>query len=263
MEENIHTFVILAYKKSEFLEECIKSTLNQKYKSKVIIATSTDNDYIRSLAKKYSLKIVVNNNSNGIGADFDFALSCGKTKLVTIAHQDDIYDFDYSYEMVKNYENNKNSIILFSNYYEIKGNKIEKNNINLIIKKIILFPLKIHALSGYKFMKRNSLRFGNAICCPSVTFVKKSVDKKLFSSELDCNVDWYAWEKLSNRNGKFCYISKYLMGHRIYLESTTSKIIALNARTVEDYKIFLKFWPKPIAKIISKIYVLSEKNNKC
>ena len=34
----IHTFVVLAYKESDKLEECIKSVLNQKYKSEVVIA---------------------------------------------------------------------------------------------------------------------------------------------------------------------------------------------------------------------------------
>ena len=57
MENNreviIHTFVVLAYKESNYLETCIKSVINQKYKSKVIIATTTDNKYIRDLAKKY------------------------------------------------------------------------------------------------------------------------------------------------------------------------------------------------------------------
>lgn len=37
----MHTFVVLAYKESSYLEECIKSVLNQKYPSKVVIATST------------------------------------------------------------------------------------------------------------------------------------------------------------------------------------------------------------------------------
>ena len=93
----MHTFVVLAYKESEYLEDCIKSVLNQKYSSKVVIATSTPNDFIKNIANKYSLKILVNPNpGQGIGYDFDFAISCGKTKLTTVAHQDDIYDYEYS-----------------------------------------------------------------------------------------------------------------------------------------------------------------------
>ena len=55
----IHTFVVLAYKESEYLEDCIQSVLNQSYKSEVVIATTTDNDYIRNMAKKYKLEKLV------------------------------------------------------------------------------------------------------------------------------------------------------------------------------------------------------------
>ena len=54
----IHTFVVLAYKQSQFLETCIKSVLNQSYKSQVIIATSTPNPYIYDLANKYHLDVI-------------------------------------------------------------------------------------------------------------------------------------------------------------------------------------------------------------
>ena len=102
----MHTYVVLAYKESSYLEECIKSVLNQKYPSKVVIATSTPNDYIQNMANKYSLEVMINPNpGKGIGYDFDFAVSCGKTKLTTIAHQDDIYDYDYSDKIVKAYQN--------------------------------------------------------------------------------------------------------------------------------------------------------------
>lgn len=36
-----HTFVVLAYKKSKYLEACIQSVLNQEYRSQVVVATST------------------------------------------------------------------------------------------------------------------------------------------------------------------------------------------------------------------------------
>ena len=36
-----HIFIILAYKQSQYLEDCIDSLLNQTIKSKIIITTST------------------------------------------------------------------------------------------------------------------------------------------------------------------------------------------------------------------------------
>ena len=74
-----HTFVICAYKESKYLEDCIKSVLNQKLKSKVLIATSTDNKYIRSLAEKYNVELCIANHESDIARDWNFALAQADT----------------------------------------------------------------------------------------------------------------------------------------------------------------------------------------
>jgi glycosyltransferase involved in cell wall biosynthesis len=257
----IHTFVVLAYKESIYLEECIKSVINQKYNSKVIIATSTPNNFIDKLANKYKIKIIVNKNHRSIGGDFDFAISCSSTELVTIAHQDDIYDFNYSYEIVQTYLKNKDSIIIFPNYYEIKSNLNIVNNKNLKIKRYLLIPLLDQKNSGSIAKKRAVIKFGNSICCPSVTFNTKMIQFPVFDCPFKCNVDWNAWEKLSKNDGKFIYVNKCLMGHRIHEGSTTTEIINDNIRTKEDYEMFKRFWPMLIAKLLAKIYKNSEKSN--
>lgn len=258
----VHTFVVLAYKESEYLEECIKSVLNQKYKSNVIIATSTPNEFIMNIANKYSLEVIENKGQKGIGNDFDFAIKCGKTALVTIAHQDDIYDYNYSYQIIEKYKKYNDAIIIFTDYYEIKSDLKEYNNRNLNIKRILLNPLKINKASGLKLNKRLVLAFGNSVCCPAVTFNINRIKFPIFASEFKCDVDWCAWERLSKLKGKFIFIKQYLMGHRIHSDSTTTEIINNNIRTKEDLIMFKKFWPTFIAKIINNFYSKSEKNNK-
>ena len=252
----IHTFVILAYKESEYLESCINSVINQSVKSKIVIATTTDNKFIRKMASKYKIDVIVGNHTN-IGGD----VNCGKTDLVTVAHQDDLYDNKYAEIVIDEYNKNKKASIIFTDYYEIRNNEKVYKNRNLKIKRILLSPLKLKKLSGFKFIKRLVLRFGNSICCPAVTFVKRNCPKKIFSCELTCDVDWYAWEKLSKLKGKFIFNKQCLMGHRISLESTTTDIINQGIRTKEDYQILCKFWPKWIAKKINKFYKNAEKSN--
>ena len=260
MVKVLHTFVVLAYKESEYLEGCIKSVINQSYQSKVIIATTTDNDYIRSMAKKYKLDVVVGKHTS-IGGDFDFAVSVGKTELVTVAHQDDVYDYEYAEKIVNSYLKYTNSIILFSDYYEIRGKNKVYSNLNLFIKRILLFPLRFRFLSQFKFWKRWVIRFGNGIGCPAVTFVKSNCPKQIFESSYKCNVDWFAWERLSKIRGNFIYIKDKLMGHRISESSTTTDIIRQGIRTKEDYDMYIKFWPKWLAKILTRVYKNSEKSN--
>ena len=255
---NLHTFVILAYQKSPFLESCIKSVINQK--SDIVIATTTPNDFIKSLAKKYSLKLVSNKHTN-LGGDFDFALQSADTPLVTIAHQDDIYEKDYAKEVIDAYQKHPNSAIIFTDYYELRHHKKITTNKNLKIKRLLLSPFYLKHSYKTKFLKRSSIRFGCAICCPSVTFVKKNCPEKIFTSDFKSNVDWHAWEKLSRKKSAFTFIPKKLIGHRISEESETSKTINAGLRTKEDYEILKRFWPNKIAKLIAKFYQNSEKSN--
>lgn len=262
MKKNKHTFVVLAYKESKYLEESIKSVLNQTVKTNVVIGTSTPNDFIDKMANKYDLKVIVNKKHTGIGSDYDFALNCVNTELVTIAHQDDIYDSHYAETILKKYEKNKNAIMLIPDYYEIKEDKKITTNRNFKIKRVMLFPLRFKMINGTKFIKRLSIRFGDPICCPAVTFVQDKLPKKVFDCELTCSVDWYAWEVLSHCKGNFVYFNEHLMGHRIHEESTTTKTIGENRRTKEDIYMFRKFWPNWFANFINKFYINAEKTNK-
>lgn len=260
----IHTFVVLAYKESSYLENCIKSVLNQNYKSNVVICTSTPNEFIDSIAKKYNLPIFVNPNSGrGIGYDFDFAVSCGKTELVTVAHQDDIYEPDYSKKIVDAFNNYSDSLIIFSDYFEIRDNKNVFKNTNLKIKRLLLSLVKFKKIAKSSFVKKSCLALGNAICCPAVTFVKNNISySDIFACDMKCDIDWYAWERLSKEKGRFIFIKERLMGHRVHEESTTTEIISNNIRTKEDLIMFKKFWPTPIANFLNKFYVKSENSNK-
>lgn len=258
-----HTFVVLAYKESQYLENCICSVLNQEFKSKVVIATSTPNRFIKNIADKYNLNIIINPNpGQGIGYDFDFARTCVDSDLVTIAHQDDVYEQIYSKRIVENFNIFPDSTILFSDYFEIRNNEKVFENTNLKIKRLLLKPLNFKNISNKKFIKRISLAFGDPICCPAVTFCQKNLKvNTLFACDMKCSVDWNAWEIASNIKGRFLFVNEPLMGHRIHEESTTTEILEGNNRIKEDYEIYQRFWIKPIAKLLTRLYSNSEKSN--
>ncbi|MBR2833488.1 MAG: glycosyltransferase family 2 protein [Bacilli bacterium] len=255
-----HTFVVLAYKESEYLEECLKSVTNQSVKTNVVIATTTPNKHIEKLANKFGLEIKKGKHTT-IGGDFDFARNCVDSDLVTIAHQDDVYDETYAEEMINYYKKYQDAIILFPDYYEVRNGKKTYSNSNLKIKRILLTSLRINRFSGIRHFKRNAIRFGNAISCPAVTYVQKNCPKKIFNTHMKCDIDWDAWEKLSKLKGKFIFINKKLMGHRIDDTTTTTDIINQGIRTKEDLEVLKNFWPTGIAKLINKLYKKSEKNN--
>ena len=223
------------------------------------MVTSTPNELIDELSKKYNIPLFINKGERGIGADWNFGVSCTRTELVTVAHQDDIYNENYLEEILKAYENNKNSSIIFGNYRELKNGKIIELTKNLKIKHFFLKGLikDSNSISN----KKRALKFGNAICCPCVTLNTKIVSKTPFKIKMKCNLDWYTWYEFSKLPYAFNYIDKELMCHRIHEESETSNLIKNNIRLEEDYEMFEKFWPKPIAKILMFFYKNAIKTN--
>lgn len=255
-----HTFVICAYKESQYLEECIKSVINQNVKSNIIVSTSTPNEYIEQLAKKYNLPLYINTGKSGIGEDWNFGISKTTTDYVTIAHQDDIYNANYLEEIVKYLEKGKDFVIAFTDYREIKNGKQIELTRNLKIKKMLLAPLKTFKKS--KFVKRRVLSLGSSICCPSVTVNTRITGKNPYKTELKCDLDWDTWYEMTKYNENFFYINKELMQHRIHENSETSNLIENNIRLKEDLIMLSRFWPKPIAKFIMKFYGQAIKTNK-
>lgn len=254
-----HTFAICAYKESEYLEECIKSLKNQTVKSNIIIATSTLNEHIENLAKKYNLEVFVNSGEKGIGQDWNFAVSCCTTDYVTVAHQDDIYSANYLEEIEYNLRMGKDFVIAFGDYREIKNGEIIPLTKNLKIKKFLQSPLKKY---GHKKWAKNfALRFGTSICCPCVTLNTKITGKKPYITTLKCDLDWETWYEFSKLDHRFLYINKEIMCHRIHDQSETSNLIENNVRLEEDYKMFKKFWPAPIAKFLMFFYKGAIKTN--
>ncbi len=257
-----HTFVICAYKESKYLKNCIRSLENQTMKSRILIATSTDNAYIREIAKQYRIPLYVNDAPSGIATDWNFAYRQADTKLVTIAHQDDIYNSDYLEEMLYAFNHARNPILGHSAYYEIRdGKKVYKNRL-LRVKRILLLPFITRRTWNSVFLRRRSLSFGCGICCPSVTYVKARLPEEPFAVGCKADLDWEAWERYSKLPGAFCYVKKPVMGHRVHAESETSHVIGENnGRSPEDYAMYRKFWPEWMAKLLMRFYQKGQDSN--
>ncbi|MDE6635335.1 MAG: glycosyltransferase [Lachnospiraceae bacterium] len=256
-----HTFAICAYKESEYLEECIHSLINQTVKSNIILATSTPNDYIKGLCEKYNIPMYVNTGESGITQDWNFAYSQTNTDYVTIAHQDDIYEKEYVSYLDKYVRDISDTIIFFTDYFEIRNGKKVYDNSLLKIKRIMLCPLRLKIFWKSRFVRRRILSLGSPICCPSVAFARNRCPENVFRHGFRAAEDWEAWERLSRKKGAFVYCRKPLTGHRIHGESETSKIIGDSARQKENYVMFRKFWPAFIAKPLNRLYSKSEKSN--
>lgn len=258
-----HAFVICAYRESRYLEECVRSLLSQdEAGSQVVIATGTPNDHIEDVARRYAIPVFVNPaGSLGLGADWNFALSCADTDLVTLAHQDDLYLPGYRHAVVSAAESCSHPLILFTDYGERRGEADVYDNRLLRVKRILLFPLKNKRHWKSVFIRRRALSLGSAISCPAVTLCVKNLPCPVFSNDMRSNIDWAAWERISRLQGEFAYIAEPLMLHRIYAGSTTSAVLTDNGRREEDLQVFYRFWPEGIARLLEHFYQNGEKSN--
>lgn len=249
-----HTFVVVAYKESPYLEECIKSLVNQTVKANILVSTSTPNDYIEKIAKKYKLKVIHTNQPSDIQADWNYGYNYAKTDLVTIAHQDDVYDEKYLENILKVANQYKDFRMIQTDYWAFKNGKktIDKN---MKIKKILKFPLRSRVLARMKFFKVLSLAFGNSVNCPSVTYNKKIIGKNAFTSDLKFGLDWDTFLKFARQKGVYLYIPKPLISYRIHDGATTKEFIVDQRRVTEDRIMFGKIWPTFMVNIIMKFYV--------
>lgn len=255
-----HTWIVCAFRESPFLEECIRSLMRQTVRSRIQVATSTPCEYISRIAEKYGCEVFVNHGEAGISGDWNFALESAGTELRTIAHQDDLYEPGYTEEMLRRMNGAKNPLLYFSDYAELRnGEKVTGNRL-LRIKRLMLIPVRL--FPGLKAARRCSLAFGNAICCPSITYVMPAMDGLRFENHFKSNLDWEMTEKLTRKKGSFVYSPRIGMCHRIHGDSTTTAIIGDHQRTREDYEMMKKFWPDGIAKRLSKVYAASEDSNR-
>ena len=171
MNSELHTFAICAYGESPYLEQCIRSLLNQTVKSRVICCTATPSPWLRTLTKKYEIPLFVRQEKPGIREDWLFAYQTAKSALVTIAHQDDIYRKNYTEELLQAYKKWPDMTVFASDYLTIRmrNGKAEDDSMNLpwLVKKVLRLPLRVKPLSGRTWVKKTALLFGNSICCPS------------------------------------------------------------------------------------------------
>lgn len=262
-KDSKHTFSILAYKESPYLEECILSLKKQTVRSELFIATSTPSQYLEQISKEYEVPIRVNHESIGIGSDWTFAYNNAETQYVTLAHQDDIYSSEYTERCLEAARKINDSLIIFTDYNELVGQRLRVYTPNLFIKMMLLLPFFTFKNSLHRAsLKKLMLSTGSPISCPSVFFNKKSIGTFEFSNSFSVNLDWEAWLRLARMEGAFVFIKKKLLTHRIHKDSQTTLCINNEQRYKEDEKIFQKLWPIQIAKCLSLIYRLSYLANK-
>lgn len=258
-KQPLHTFAVCAYKDSPYLESCIRSLKEQQIKTDVICCTSTPSPYIEKIAAKYSVPLYIREGKSNIREDWLFAYHKARGRLVTIAHQDDIYRSDYTKELFKAYGKYRDLIVFASDYMTLKvtdkGTRTQYFNMVWLVKKILRLPLRFKFLTGLRLVKRSSVIFGNSLCCPACTYQKERAGDKMFCSQYDFALDWDNLYELCGCDGRFICVEKPLIAYRVHQDATTKACIEDNRRKSDEMAMFEKMWPSWMVRILMHFYV--------
>ena len=253
-----HAFAIPVYGQPPHLAACIESILRQSRRSQdVVLCTSTPSGYLEEIAGKYRLPMLVHPKRLDIATDWNFALTATAADLVTIAHQDDLYDDLYVATMHSAILRHPDTSIAFSDFLERTPQGPRRANANLFIKRMLCRRAfgSAEALSSPS-KKRRLLHLGNPICCPSVVIHRKRIPDFRFAATLKTDLDWEAWARLALLPGSFVWVRSPLVWKLVHPTSETSVTISSRIREQEDRFMFEQFWPGPVAAAISALYRL-------
>ena len=248
-----HTFVIMGYGESPYIEEAYQALKAQTVKSNIIMTSSTPNDVQKDFAKKHDIPFIINENRNGFAGDLNFAYATAETDYVTMVHQDDLLMPKYAESCIALAYKHKDALIVFTDYMEYANGKFYSDSLNLKIKKILMtahFPFK-NTLKT-RCAKRSLISFGNPISCPSIFYVKKNIGNFEFDTEYRVSPEWEALVRLARMKGRFMFVKDKLHAYRMHEGQITS--VGLDNRKREDILVFNMLWPKPIATLLIKYY---------
>lgn len=255
MMEPVFTFAICAYKDSPYLEEAVLSARSQTVPVEILIATSTPSEYIRGIAEKYNIRCCENPRKEGIAADWSYAIAQVRTPYAAILHQDDVYFPEYAEKVTAAMEKAGDALIAFTDYADLMSDrKYHPHRFYLWIKRFLLWAFYLKNIHRTGLMKRSALIFGNAICCPAVSYNVARLEKIEFDTSFTVNLDWAKWLSLSKLKGAFVFVPRILMAHRIDDSQETASAIADNRRYNEDLRIFESIWGAGIARQLMRFY---------
>lgn len=250
-----HTFAISAYGDSPYLESCLKSLTAQTVPSEIILCTSTPSDYIDMMAEKYSVPVYVREGEEkGIGYDWNFAYSKASGDLITIAHQDDMYQRDYTKVLLETKEKYPDMSLFTTSSITVKNGKLIEYGGPEIVKKLLRMPLRLPVLNNLMPVKLAAITLGNPIMCPSCTYDKNLCGENIFDTKYKFILDWDALYKLATKEGRWVCVERPLIMYRIHDGAATSDAIHSNVREKEESIMFDKMLPEPLNNLIKEVY---------
>lgn len=244
----------MAHGDSPFLDGCLRSLRAQTVASGIVVTTSTPSPLIDRAAAAQDAPVVVNPRSEGIAADWNFAMSVPQAHRVTLAHQDDIYFPAFAARSLGLLDDHPEAVVCFTGYEEVDDDgQITGSKLSFVKHLLERVTLGDHTVARGARL-RAYLSFGNPLPCSSVTFDRDRIGDFRFADNLSSNLDWDAWLRLAEKGQALARAPERLVGRRHNALTATSRLIRDGVRQREDLMMFRRLWPSPLAEAIAYAY---------
>ena len=194
------SIITVVYNGEKYLEQTIKSVINQTYKSiEYIIIDGGSTDKTLDIIKKYEKHISywVSEPDKGLYDAMNKGIGVAKGELIGMINSDDWYEPNAVELIVNAYKNNPNKTIFHADRYDVdeSGNRKIK---------------KFHP-SNFKFKY-----YGMTYNHPSMFITKDEYKKHLYNTELRALSDYqFVLEAFLRNRDTFLYIDKAIVNYRL------------------------------------------------
>lgn len=257
-----HQFVVLAYRESPFLGECLESLLAQGIdRADVLLCTSTPSAFLDRLAQRLGLRLAVNAERRSIGADWNFGLAQASAPWVTLVHQDDIYLPAYAARVRDAIASHPQAVMVIPWFREFARGEVRAFNLTHLVKRLLF--LRAFGFRDAIAAPKDKLRLltlGNPVSCGGVALRRERARR--FDERLAFTLDWKAWLEAARAEGTFVFIREPLMYRRIHAASATTDSMRSGARQAEELAMFRALWPPRVADAIAAAYRLGYRTNR-
>lgn len=213
--------IIPCYNQGKFLEEAVKSVINQKYNNYEIIIIndgSTENETIEILKQaRWDKTKIVNTKNQGLSKTRNYGYKLSKGEYIQFLDADDYLLEDKFNKQIRAFEINPSIDICYSDfeYHNEITNKMENSYLPTKLSEKPLEDLI------YGWQRNVSIPIHCGLFKSSVWGVNNP-----FLENFDAVEDWIMWIELAYNNKQFYYIDEQLVAYRIHNQSMSKNLYA-------------------------------------
>lgn len=246
---------IPVYNAEKYIEETIKSVLNQSFSNfELIIIDNHSTDDTVNIVKEFKderIKLFKNNKNLGMVRNWNECLNKVQGKYIQFVCSDDVLYKECLKEKIELMKKNNNIVMVVSN-----TDIIDSNGKKIITRK---FTKKTKILDGEK-VARKSFRTRTLFGEPSNVLFKNLLNEDVgfFNEKLSYTPDWEYWLRLA-KHGKVAYIGKSLAKFRVLPTSGTAYLLSKTKIMREDDRNLISSVKSEYGKQITKCDIFSHR----